>query len=152
MIDVEWGLAPEGAETLREVKEFGYLRWFNREDQAWYGKEWDFPVDGYNIIATRPTQTKTVADAVEQEGEKWTHTRELDNERCYLLSEKADKDGHLPVFVENVGYDVEFGFKLKPIKTKISKAEAWDMLKDLPANEWSIHSHMMELENKYNII
>lgn len=99
MIDVNWDLAPEGAETLRQVKKFGYLRWFNKEGQAYFGIEWDFPVMEYETIATRPTQTKTVADAVEWANGEWVgdsrfivYQEEL-GKFAFVVSEKPYMNG-----------------------------------------------------------
>lgn len=86
----------------------------------------------------------------QQEGEKWTHMYYKD--KCRIKVSEPDSDGYIVIVTDFNGYQLCTPDELKPIKPTISKAEAWDKLKDLPANEWSIHSHVMELENKYDII
>ena len=66
MIDVNWDLAPEGAEKIIQLEDT--ITW------AKGGHYWSVASDNWEadvceneniVIATRPTQTKTVADAVE---------------------------------------------------------------------------------------
>ncbi|QHZ59776.1 transcription termination-antitermination domain-containing protein [Alteromonas phage vB_AmeM_PT11-V22] len=65
--------APEGAVELRETLNGGYLRWFNKNNDAWGGNEWTTPDCGeYKTLATRPQpQRKTVEDAVDEHKGKW---------------------------------------------------------------------------------
>lgn len=65
MSNINWDLAPEGAVELRELKSGVCLRWFNKQGEYFSGSGWEFSTSDYNVIAIRPTQTKTVADAVE---------------------------------------------------------------------------------------
>lgn len=96
------------------------------------------------------TRAEFEAYVKEQEGEKWTH--ELWGDKAYIKIYEPDCDGYLMAVTEGNGYNLVKIEDLKPIKPTLTKAEAWDKLKDLPAHEWSIHSHVMELENKYDII
>lgn len=75
MNNINWDLAPEGAVELRELKSGVCLRWFNKQGEYFSGSGWEFSTSDYNVIATRPTQTKTVADAVEVFGTKWPSSR-----------------------------------------------------------------------------
>ena len=82
--------------------------------------------DFYN----RLPQTKTVADAVEQEGEKWTHATETTGKKCKLLTKEPDSDGYYAVILSSGNYDIEHSDFIKPIKTTISEAEAWRKVQD----------------------
>lgn len=73
MIDVNWDLAPEGAVELKYSKSDCSASWFNNKGEHWFEDCWmnvTFP-DDWQTIATRPTQTKTVADAVEYYNGVW---------------------------------------------------------------------------------
>ncbi len=75
MIDVNWDLAPEGAVELKYSKSDCSASWFNRKGEHWFEDVWmnvTFPED-WQTISTRPTQTKTVADAVEWSVKKFNH-------------------------------------------------------------------------------
>lgn len=75
MNNINWDLAPEGAVELRELKSGVCLRWFNKQGEYFSGSGWELSTSDYNVIAIRPTQTKTVADAVEVFGTKWPSSR-----------------------------------------------------------------------------
>jgi hypothetical protein len=96
-----------------------------------------------------PAQTKTVADAVEQEGEKWTHT--WGESKCRIIATDETKDEAWVKFelTGNNGIVVLSG--LKPIKPTISKAEAWDLCQDYEGSQ-SIVKYMLELHEQYDII
>ncbi len=104
--------------------------------------------DDWQPICTR---AEFEAYVKEQEGEKWTHVYTDDTGtdiRCVLLAEHDEW-----AWVKDAGtVDTIHKSWLKPIKPTLTKSQAWDMLKDLPANEWGVHSHVMELEDKYEII
>lgn len=81
MNNINWDLAPEGATMI--ISSDKELRWAN-EDGQWVffsTKGWEFltgnplKLSCWKVIATRPTQTKTVADAVEVFGTKWPSSR-----------------------------------------------------------------------------
>ena len=57
--------APEGAVELRMLTDGGCARWFNKGGKYFSGSAWLAPMHEYKTIATRPQQTKTVADAYE---------------------------------------------------------------------------------------
>jgi len=59
--------APEGAVDLREHKQAGHLRWFDKEGKAWCGENWFVSeFKKWKTIATLPQpERKTVEDAVE---------------------------------------------------------------------------------------
>lgn len=71
-IEVDWKLAPEGATELVKVC-IGGQRWRNPEKLQYWEMNGSFegyynknsPVDEAKVLATRPQQTKTVADAYE---------------------------------------------------------------------------------------
>lgn len=202
---IDWKLAPEGAVAVAVNPHDHEIAWVRESGgyTGWSLNEWDTNInDEWKTIATRPTQTKTVADAVEafdgkwpnsrydmawwdsdteqvllgcnptsdtictraefeayvkeQEGEKWTHEYDNSNpRRLKIICDKPDVNGEIAVIVngpKGAFYTKTLPSKIRLIKPTLSKAEAWDKLKNLPANEWSIHSHVMELENKYDII
>lgn len=64
MIDVNWDLAPEGAEELVQFE--SHVTW-RKGIKIWcmVQEDWRDYVSDFKTIATRPTQTKTVADAWE---------------------------------------------------------------------------------------
>ena len=72
MIDVNWNLAPEGAEKIIQYNDT--LTWA-KDGYYWYidSDKWvkDDCENENIVIATRPTQTKTVADAVEYHNGAW---------------------------------------------------------------------------------
>jgi len=79
---------------------------------------------GSQLDISRPTQTKTVADAVEQEGEKWTH---IDgSSKCRVIANYKNmswiewESGELYVVRNDC---------LKPIKPTISESEAVSIMK-----------------------
>jgi len=192
MSEIDWSLAPEGATKL--VQESDFICW------AKDGCYWDVVTGQWEedsnekrnlLIATRPTQTKTVADAVEwkrnggnicgesftankmlsfckangsycfvselssagsvetddwqpvctreqfeayvkeREGEKWTHTNSH-GEKFKFDFKLACGEG---VYLREDGkriVDGKLGYsKLKPIKPKLTKAQAWDKMKSL---------------------
>lgn len=77
----------------------------------------------------RPTQ-KTVEDAVEQEGEKWTHTYSDYGVRkdCILIHDKPDIHGQVLVMNRYGEYVLTGTAELKPIKPTLTKAQAWDKI------------------------
>ena len=71
MIDVNWDLAPEGSVAVAVKIDDHEIAWVREsvEYNGWSLDEWDTNInDEWKIIATRPQQ-KTVADAVEWNGE-----------------------------------------------------------------------------------
>lgn len=154
---IDWSLAPEGADSIK-ANPANVLRWF--KGNLKYVETGGF-VDGFNnncewkTIATRPKQTKTVADAVEQEqphfkatrenlekiakdaqgdfveveqeSEKWTH--ELWGDKAYIKVGEPDCDGYLVVVTEGDGYNLAKMEDLKPIKPTISESEMMERIK-----------------------
>lgn len=130
--------------------------------------------DGGVVIDTcrvnRPTETKNVADAVEQphfkatrenlekiakdaqggfvevkqEGEKWTHIDAF-GDPCRILIEEKDNLGYVVILRQSGHYATPAASSLKPIKPTISKAQAWD---------YAVASGLCaeEIESKYDII
>jgi|TARA_Y100001951_G_scaffold105392_1_gene123050 hypothetical protein len=159
---IDWELAPEGAVELKMLTDGGCARWFNKDGNYFSGSAWLNPMLEYKTIATR-TQQKTVADAYDwangewEEGEKWTHVVD-DDEGQLTKCRKHLKlcNGSDWVYVCEKGeYFVpsKMGYcGVKPIKPKLTKAQAWDKLKGLPDNEWDVHSHIMSIEEKYDIV
>lgn len=63
----------------------------------------------------------------EQDGEKWTHKYVKDN--CYIKVSEPDLEGYIVVLTETDGYmtcQPEDLMPIKPIKSTLTKAEAWD--------------------------
>ena len=73
---------------------------------------------------------KTVADAVEQEGEKWTHTYSDYGviKDCILVHDKPDEYGQVLVLNRRGEYVLTDNVKLKPIKPTLTKSQAWDKI------------------------
>jgi len=105
---------------------------------------WRDYVSDFKTIATRPTQTKTVADAVEQEGEKWTHTHG-GGLKCKVI---ATDEEHSWVLTEHGSKVTEFTSSLKPIKPKLTKSQAWDKICE-SEHEFDIVNRIKQL---YDII
>lgn len=78
---------------------------------------------GWNTIATRPQPRKTVEDAKSEP--EWTHTT-TSGHVCKVVVTEPDSDGCICVLREDIGYDVVGASDIKPIKSTITKAEAWD--------------------------
>ena len=121
-IKVDWSLAPDGAEEL--VQYMTRITW-RKGIKIWcaVSGSWCDYVSDWKTIATSP-QTKTVAD--EQEGEKWTHF--YNDEYCKIVIETPDKFGEIVIDCEYNGYITCEPSELKPIKPKLTKAEAWDKM------------------------
>ena len=132
MIDVNWDLAPEGAKELRELIGGQFLRWFNGDGKAWDGYKWFNSIDEYKTIATRPTQTKTVAESSQksclEEGEKWTH--ECSGEKCKYVVREVDSAGYVIVLGEDGEYYRQRAEDVKPIKPTISASELLDKIRE----------------------
>ncbi len=146
MIDVNWDLAPEGAEELVQFE--SHVTW-RKGIKIWcmVQEDWRDYVSDFKTIATRPTQTKTVADAVEQEphfkatrenldkiakdaqgefveveqeSEKWTHEYGSANIKCRILATDENECWVLTEYGNKVTEHID---ELKPIKPTITKAE-----------------------------
>lgn len=76
-----------------------------------------------HLTSIGPAKTKTVADAVEQEGEKWTHET-AESEYCRILIDKPDQFGNVVILKEEWGYSDYPLSSLKPIKPTISESQA----------------------------
>lgn len=61
---IDWDLAPEGSKEIKLTNR-GKMYFSNSEGFYYHGTWKPLPCDNWKTIATRPTQTKTVADAVE---------------------------------------------------------------------------------------
>lgn len=97
----------------------------------------------YQVICTR---AEFEAYAKEQEGEKWTHTYMDGN--CLIACNEQDMDGWICILREDSGYDVVNPAKVKPIKPKLTKAEAWDKLMQNKMNSAEVNT----LKQQYDII
>lgn len=119
MIDANWDLSPDEATELVRVALIGQ-KWRNPETRQYWDMNKDFagyykpnsPLDEAEVLATRPTQIKTVADAVEQEIKKWTHA--YNGEPCRIVVGESDKHGK--VLIEGIisGYLLRKELELKP--------------------------------------
>lgn len=152
---IDWNLAPEGATMI--ISSDKELRWANKDGQWVFNKVdgWKFltgnplKLSCWKVIATRPTQTKTVADAVEQEGEKWTHV--YCSEKCKVVGE-PDSFGRVVILTESDAYFLDKPENLKPIKPTLTKAEAWDRMADSDTSIITFHDKYEELKEQYDII
>ena len=104
---------------------------------------------GSQLDISRPTQTKTVADAVEQESEKWTHT--IHGLKVRFLVDGPDEAGEVPVVGDDGYYHLFDADQLKPIKPKLTKAQAWDLCQDYDGPK-SMKAYMYDLHDEYDII
>lgn len=147
MIDVNWNLAPEGAEELVQFE--NHVTW-RKGIKIWcmVQEDWCDYVSDFKAIATRPKQTKNVADAVEQEGEKWTH-KTAESEYCRILIDKPDQFGNVVILKEEWGYSDYPLSSLKPIKPTISKAEAWDKV---ASEDLELSVSVSAIKEQYDII
>lgn len=141
MIDVNWDLAPEGAV---ELVQYGNRVTWRKGIKIWcYTQEgWYDYVSDWKTITKRPTQTKTVEDniihkdgygthfvgkkktvtnAVEQEGEKWTHIHS--GVECRIKIDSPDCDGYLVVITKAGRYLFCKLGELKPIKPTLSSKD-----------------------------
>jgi hypothetical protein len=87
----------------------------------------------------------------EQEGEKWTHVYN-EHEVCRVLTEDPDRFGIIVIDTASNGYIVCEPNEIKPIKPTLTKAQAWDMLKQTPDNIRSLDDALIEITDKYDII
>lgn len=94
----------------------------------------------------QPQQTKTVAD--EQEGEKWTHVDDEGDKCCVVHT----KDGLAWVSYERSICDCVVPMSdLKPIKPKLTKAQAWDLIQDYEGLDVLVR-YILRLHEQYEII
>ena len=175
MIDVNWDLAPEGADRV-------VVRFYNGDEMS------------CKKVIQRPTQ-KTVADAVEYYERVWPDekdsvcvwddkrkkfefwisiyepvsycyevcnyeqfeayaveqegekwTHELWGDKAYIKISEPDCDGYLLVITEGNGYNLVKMDDLKPIKPTISESRALELMKTMCPDEWAA------LDRKYDII
>lgn len=207
MSDVNWDLAPEGAEELIQKGEFvGWAKSGCRWSHM--GSDWiQYDSKGNDtVIATRPQERKTIQDVLEaypewpksHEGEKWigigvtshgtitpyqkgsdvdrnkkgcypictreeyektrgeevsewTH-RTNAGELCKIHVDEPDVNGVIIVLNDRGEYLRHNSDSLKPIKTQITKAEAWNMLNETECTIHEFGNRLIELQNKYEII
>ncbi len=97
------------------------------------------------------TQPKTVADAVEQDGVKWTHI-DTDGEPCKILIDAPDSLGRVIILRGNGWYMPVDRANLKPIKPTISKADAWDKLLQTDEKIRKLDDAIFAIADKYEII
>lgn len=116
MSEINWDLAPEGAERL--VQTSSYVTW-SKASELWNYHDacWRESTAPWRAIATRPSeQAKTVAD----EGEKWTHVT-AEDEECKIVVSKQDKFGCVVILKKDWGYSEYALSKLEPIKPKMTE-------------------------------
>ena len=77
--------------------------------------------DEPHFKATRENLEKIAKDAQE---EKWTHVTSIG--KCRVLIDTPDEHGYVVIEMENDGYSLIPSQSLKPIKPRITKAQAWD--------------------------
>jgi hypothetical protein len=99
-----------------------------------------------NQLDIKCPQTKTVAD--KQEGEKWTHAYREGEIECKVIEPKPDFNGNIVVFNHFNEYQLIEPKHLKPIKPKLTKAEAWDKLMERKTNSSEVNT----LKQQYEII
>ena len=147
MMDINWDLSPEGAVAIKQDS-WGNLYWVNKQDKYWGKSEWSRLLhhSSWQTIATRPTE-KTAADD-KQEGEKWTHTYkgvvcriEYERNGCAWIVNESGEDFLIDTRA------------LKPIKPKLTKAQAWDMLTKIDgrAEFKTVMNTVMAMLEKYDI-
>jgi|26BtaG_2_1085354.scaffolds.fasta_scaffold09879_6 TusA-related sulfurtransferase len=122
---------------------YEFYKWANLKHRAGCSADTDKFFSELDV--NRPSQTKTVADA-EQECEKWTHT--LDGRKCKIIINKPDVDEDIVVLCKEGDYQIVDHEALKPIKPKLTKAEAWDILMARQTNS----SEVNNIKQKYEII
>ena len=90
---------------------------------------------------------------VEQEGEKWTHTYSDYGVRkdCILIHDKPDIHGQVLIMNRYGEYVLTGTAELKPIKQKLTKAQAWDLCQDYDGPK-SMKAYMHDLHEEYDII
>lgn len=92
---------------------------------------------------SREEYEKARAEKLKQEGKKWTH--EFHELKCRFLIDKPDREGYKVIVNElNEYYCVNEEEELTPIKPKLTKAEAWDMVDN--------GESVKEVRDKYEII
>lgn len=160
MNTVNWDLAPEGAKELVQFE--SHVTW-RKGIKIWcmVQQGWRDYVSDFKTIATRPTQ-KTVADAVEQEGEKWTHGIPPDGiyckvnhggefVNCYLVG--RDDMGAFVYRIDDQYHSTISESNLRPIKPKLTKAQAWDIIQEMHAFEGrSYENCYLHLFKSYDIV
>ena len=140
MGDINWDLAPEGAERLVQC---GWFIGWVKEGHVWcnYTCVWeqDHTLNDEETIATRPQSPRKT--------EEWTHAYE--GVKCHILAEyknlacvKTDKGDFPAVFKESL--------KPIPIKPQITKAKAWDRLNS--GEFYNAQYGIDTLKHKYEII
>lgn len=81
---------------------------------------------------------------------EWTHTYgPAHSKKCKVL---AVDGAHCWLLTESGSKFTALTSSLKPIKPKITKAQAWDKISNLAADEFEVNSKIMELQEKYNIV
>ena len=99
--------------------------------------------DSYIICTREQFEAYVKEQESKQEGEKWTHETIIGS-KCIIQKEKPDARGMVLVLLDNGNYHLHSESSLKPIKPKLTKAEAWDKI------------HLMQnvsiLTDKYDII
>jgi len=151
MGDINWDLAPEGAERLVQC---GWFIGWVKEGHVWcnYTCVWeqDHTLNDEETIATRPQEPREEYEKArgEKVGE-WTHL-DPDGRKCIII--------HVHDSVAWVRYENRLSNELwdadslKPIKPKLTKAEAWDMLNEKASTVNELGVRLLELHGKYEII
>jgi len=128
-----------------EVNKRWYIVCTRAEFEA-YVKEQEKP----HFKATRENLEKIAKDAqgdfVEvEEGEKWTHTYNQGEMKCKIIQTKTDFNGCVVVLNDFEEYQLIEPEDLKPIKPKLTKDEAWDMIE-------SVNGSPDYIKEQYDII
>ena len=125
MSDVNWDLAPESADSLKQsVSDVGNLQWFKGLYVHIGDDNYAHTVSSkWKIIATRPQKyEKARAEKLEE----WTHLYN-EHEACRVLVGAPDRFGIIVIDTAANGYIVCGQDEIKPIKPQITKAQAYDM-------------------------
>jgi len=121
----------------------GKCLWYSPNKRQWTSSPALMPYDSYRVCTREQFEAYAKEQEAKQEGEKWTHV--YLEEKAYIKVSEPDCDGYILVVTEGDGYNLVRIDDLKPIKPRITKAEAWDYAVDSGL-------YAEEIERKYDII